>query len=254
MYLSNPIKLRLVSILGLCALLFGSVAQAQVRLDLALCIDGSGSISGPNFTLQVNGTANALDALVPTDGSVRLSVYQFSTTVQTVLTPTTIGSPAALANATAAIRAMTQLNGNTAIGDCINTATAGIKGATPASQRSVIDVSTDGNSNTGASPASASAAALTAGISALNFIAIGTGVNIPALESIVFPQPPGGDEGFVVAVADFTQYETAIARKLEQEFFGETRPVPVNNSLALLLMVLLVLSVAWYFRPAANRT
>ena len=58
-----------------------------------------------------------------------------------------------------------------------------------------------------------------AGISVLNAIGVGSGANENLLNSIVFPQPAGGERGFVLTVDGYEEYMEGIAGK----DFRETR-------------------------------
>jgi hypothetical protein len=259
--------------LGLAALFAAGVAQAQApRVDLALCIDSSGSINAADWQLQLNGTAAAIEdaATVPRDGSVRISVFQFSTTIRQEVAPTVITA----ANATSVantIRGIAQFGDTTNIGGCITAARNAINGATPAStERQIIDISTDGEPNIGAAGEfdlaagaahvrSATNAARAAGIDAMNAIAVGN-FNSALLEEVVFPQPANDNDGFLVRVANFAEYEAAIKRKIRLEAVGPgpgpvgpaptgPAPVPANNPLALgLLAGLLALVGVMGFR------
>ncbi|HAS30606.1 MAG TPA: hypothetical protein DCS56_12205, partial [Alcanivorax sp.] len=80
----------------------------------------------------------------------------------------------------------------------------------------VIDVSTDGQSNQSRAVA-ASERARQAGISVLNAIGVGSGANENLLNSIVFPQPAGGERGFVLTVDGYEEYMEGIAGKISRE-------------------------------------
>lgn len=204
-----------IALVGL--LLGANPARAQIQLDLVLCIDGSGSISDNEFTLQLNGTAQAIETVIPTDGTVRLSVLQFDDATAIEIQPTVITGSNRAAVATA-VRNIVQLNGGTDIAECIDVA-ATILDITPASARQVIDLSTDGQSDQTAAEASATAAQ-TAGIDALNALLVGTGVNVNLANAIVFPKPVGGNAGFVQQIANFNEYATAIRDKITTEITG----------------------------------
>lgn len=211
-------------------LVVGFGSAKAVPLGLALVIDGSGSISAGEFTLQKNGYVNALNALLPTDGSVAVGVWQFSTTVHQEFALSVINSAGDLAALTGAIAAMTQLDANTAIGNAINVAAGALNGFSESFDKAVIDVSTDGQNNTGVSPFTA-AGAIFPGI-VTNCLGIGPGANC------------GFATGFTMSAASFNDFEDAIRLKIAREV-----GVPEPGTLALLGLSLLV---AGFARRAAR--
>lgn len=191
--------------------------QQGPSLDLAICMDSSGSVSFSEFQLQLEGTALAVENedIVPRDGSVRLSVIQFSSSSFTELNPTVIEEDNAN-DVADAIRAINKRGGGTSIDSCIDTANSLITNASPESALQVIDVSTDGQSSLGAA-INASNRAIDAGIDVLNSIGVGSGIDQNLLNAIVFPQPSGGDRGFVITVDNFQEYIDGIAGKIQRE-------------------------------------
>lgn len=188
-----------------------------IGIELGLAIDGSGSISGSDFTLQKNAYISVLQdaSLVPRDGSIAIGVAQFSSSAQlefatTVITDATIGS------LVTALTNMTQLFGGTNIGAAIDLLTADIFGNGIASDRQVIDVSTDGFGTLGTSASDA----LTAGIEQINCLGIGAGANCGFA---------AGSGSFSVTVGDFGDFESALRAKIARE----TGQVPEPGTLAL---------------------
>ena len=53
--------------------------NAQPKIQLAMVIDGSGSISPEDWTTILNGIADAVENNLPHDGSVELTIIQFTT-------------------------------------------------------------------------------------------------------------------------------------------------------------------------------
>lgn len=191
--------------------------SAGPTVDLALCMDSSGSVSSSDFLLQLEGAAVAVEDenIVPRDGSVRLSAMQFSSSTLVELPPTIIEEDNAQ-DVADALRAIAKSGGGTSIHSCINTATDLIAGLIPESVLQVIDVSTDGQSPL-SSAITASNYAISQGIDALNSIGVGSGIDVNLLNSIVFPQPVGGDRGFVITVSGFAEYVDALSTKIERE-------------------------------------
>ncbi len=208
--------------------LAGPVAAPSI--DLALCIDGSGSISSSDFELQRLATASAIEdaRIVPQDGSVRITVIQFATTVQNVVLPTIIDSPATAVAVADQVDSMTQLGSGTNLGGCIERATELILNEVSEATNRVIDVSTDGNPTEGPDSEEAAAAAEAAGIDVINAIGVGN-ANVSLLEAIAFPKPVGGARGFVAYVDDFVEYVERIGQKIELEVAVDVPTILVHG-------------------------
>lgn len=103
-------------------------AQAAT-IELALVIDGSGSISAANFALQRQAYFNVLGdpSVLPLDGSVAIGVWQFATGVSQVFAMSEI-TAANINTLRNAINTMAQLGGNTNIAGSITTASNAIFG------------------------------------------------------------------------------------------------------------------------------
>ncbi len=200
---------NLSSTAGLCS------NQQKPNVDLALCMDSSGSVSAADFKLQLEGTAQAIENVVPRDGTVRISALQFDSTAKVELNPTIIEEDNVQAIADK-IRTIRKSGGGTSIHACIDSATTLITKAIPASSMQIIDVSTDGQSTQSLAVA-ASNRAKTAGVDVLNSIGVGTGISTALLNAIVFPQPVGGDRGFVLTVKNYQEYMNGITNKIQRE-------------------------------------
>lgn len=223
-----------IGLLAASALTFN--AQA-ITLELGLVIDGSGSISPAEFTLQKTGYVNALNAVLPIDGSVAVGVWQFSTGVSPVFATTIINNPASRLALTTAISGMGQLGGTTAIGLGIAAAATEILANAITSDRQVIDVSTDGENNVPPDPVIARNAALLAGIDQINGLGIGAGANLSFV---------GGTGSFGITVPNFAAFEGALITKLNREIRGT--PDAGNT---LILMSLGLLGLAAFRRKRA---
>lgn len=202
------------------ALTVSTQASASV-IELGLGIDGSGSISGSNFVLQRDAYADVLADLIPTDGSVAVGVWQFATNFQLEFATTLIASQSDLDDLIAAVNAMTQLGGATAIGDTIAEIADDLLGNGIASDRQLIDISTDGQNNTGVSPVTAAGDAVTSGIEQVNCLGIGAFANCGFI---------AGTGAFSVTANSFGDFEDALRNKIAVE----TGQVPEPATLALI--------------------
>lgn len=203
-------KLMVSVLMGLA---LSATAVKAVNLELALLIDGSGSISSSGFALQKSGYVTGLNAAMPTNGTVTVGVWQFaSSTIQSVFPLTTIASAADLTNLVNAINGMVQIGGGTPLGAAITTAANALvalgNSANPAI-RQLIDVSTDGVASDNA--VAARNAALAAGVEQINGLLVGAG----ASNAFV-----GGVDSFAITVDDFNDFAPAITSKLQREVTG----------------------------------
>ena len=178
-----------------------------ISLELAIVIDSSGSISNADFATQQTSYVNALNALLPLDGSVAIEVINFSSTVQVVF-PEAIITAANFTALKTAIQNMPKLDAATAIGDAIAKAATDLNTVTIASLRQVIDVSTDGVSNTGQNDVTAANNAVTAGIEQVNCLGIGGAANCNFI---------AGAGSFSINAANFAAFEGALNTKLARE-------------------------------------
>jgi hypothetical protein len=198
-------------LLGLAAVGVLSISAPSyavpVSLELAIVIDSSGSISNANFATQQTSYVNALNALLPLDGSVAIEVVNFSTTVQVVF-PEAIITAANFTALKTAIQNMPKLDANTAIGDAIAKSATDLNTATINGLRQIIDVSTDGVSNTGQSDVTAAVNAVAAGIEQVNCLGIGGAANCNFI---------AGTGSFSINAADFAAFEGALTTKLARE-------------------------------------
>lgn len=232
------ITIALAAVIGLAATpTVGNAAPIQ----LALILDGSGSIGASNFNSMKVGIISGLNAHIPLDGSVELTVVKFGNTAHTVVAPTLITSAADLAMVTSAIANTNYLAEwtNTAAG--IHLATQLVTGSSlfATAGRQVFNIVTDGLPNVGSpngqqASYAAADAALAAGIDELSAEGVGlgpTGQNF--LLNLVFPGngylgPPLNGPGFVYPVIDFEEaFAEAFAQKLQFVVFAsQSSPEP----------------------------
>jgi uncharacterized protein YegL len=190
---------RLLASVGLVVgLAFGAgSAQAAVTTQLGFVIDGSGSIDSVEFGVFKNGYVSALAAL-PIDGTVEVTIVQFSSTTSVVVSPTVINSVADRNAVIAAVTAMTQLGGSTAM-DLGITRTADLMLASvnySAGLSSMINLATDGAPNSQSATFTAAVNANSRGIDALTVEAIGTTSSTLAfLQQLVFSPLDASNNG-----------------------------------------------------------
>lgn len=204
--------------------LMGQTAHAvPVGLELSLLVDVSSSVSAAEFNLQKQGYAQAFQSAAvqgaisanPT-GSIAVNFIQWSngTQQQETIGFTLIDGPASADAFAASIAAAERaFSNNTAPGSAIAFAASRFDGNGYEGARTVIDVSGDGVQNSGSDTSDARDAALAAGVSAINGLAIG-GASITNFyrDNVI-----GGSGGFVLSVDDFADFSTGIARKLALE-------------------------------------
>jgi hypothetical protein len=221
-------KIQILTI-AICALIaFGLCGQVYaLNLKLALVMDGSGSISGSEWSLQLNGYANAIKDpnVVPQDGSVAIGVVQFSSSAAISVPMSIISSQTDADNFAANILGISKSGGMTNIGGGIYTGATMLNSFSPIGGgiRQVIDVSTDGYHNTGTSPSTAAPDVVNnQNIDAVN--ALGIGVPPPSWN---YPIPGS----FSMSVANYNDFENAIKIKIKREVTGV---IPEPASLLLL--------------------
>ena len=195
-------------------LMIAGAGSAQANI-LALNIDGSTSISSANFNLQKQGYINALTSLLNTDGSNTVGVWQFASTVQQVFVLTTINSAAAKTALLTAIGAMTQLTGNTAIGQSILDARTAINAFVGPGNR-IIDVSTDGTNTTGVLPGPATVTANGSGIT-VNCLGVGGSADCT-----------WNGTGLDFVASSAATFETALRQKLTLELTKTPEPMTLT--------------------------
>lgn len=203
--------LSTVAAVGLAA----TSANAAV-LELGLAIDGSGSMSVAEFNLQRDAYVSVLSdaSVLPRDGTTAIGIKLFSSSVVTIFTMAEI-TAANHGALIAAIAGMTRPGGLTSISGAINDFTTEIFSNGVTSTRQIIDVSTDGVNNVGDLNL-ARTNALAAGIDQINCIGIGAGANCAPVIA--------GTGSFGLNATTFTEFETALRRKILVEVRGVPEP------------------------------
>lgn len=217
-------------------------------VELCLAVDGSGSISSAEFTLQTEGIAQTIEnpSIVPQDSSVRISVVQFSSSAQEEVSSTLVDNQTTASAVATSIRNMAQMGGGTNIGAGITTCTSTFVFASGEDQ--LIDVSTDGISS---DPIPARDAAIAAGVDVVNALGIGSGVDVIQLDALVWPQPVSviPNPGFVILAPDFAAFSAAMAAKIKAEVgpppVYDATPVPTLSEWALIMLASLLAMIGF---------
>jgi len=250
----KQVATRLLLTAGRVALLLTLAANAAPAIELCAVVDGSGSIGSNDFTLQLQGLADAVGdpTIVPRDGSVTLSVVQFGSIAVLAIAPTLIDSAATATSLASAIGSIAKDDGSTNMAAAIDLCrTQGLPFAS--GQKQVIDMSTDGMPDSAAATFVAVDAAVAAGVEAINALGVGSGVDAAFLNSMVRPQPAKAppQDGFVLLIPDFNAYADAIAAKLRAEISGTGVSVnaPVASLPALAMLAMLLLAAGALQRP-----
>ncbi|WP_417518102.1 DUF1194 domain-containing protein [Marinobacter sp.] len=222
-------------------------APVEVDLELVLAVDVSGSVSTAEYNGQRNGYIAAFNdaavqgAIFDTDGGNRLgkiavTYVEWDGGQETQIGWTLISNATQAVDFADAIAAADRSgSGLTGIGSAVDFSTGLFSFNDPTNAaftgaRQVIDVSGDGERNTGSDPVTARNNALAAGVDAINGIAIGSESLRQYYENNVI----GGDGSFALLATNFEDSFTAgIKKKLFFEVTGTT-PVPEPATLGLL--------------------
>lgn len=192
-------------------------------LCLVLLLDASGSVDAAEWEMQARATAEALSSpaiveqvLRGPHGRIAVAAMEWSGAALEILPWTTIASAGDAARVAAALQAyQRRQSGSTAVGDALVAAGSmfhqGVAGRPVACGRQVVDISSDGASNAGQSPAGA-VAFLQAMDVQVNAIVIQDEIGVLEFyEGLV--------SGFVLE-ASWDGYAEAIRRKLALEIAG----------------------------------
>lgn len=196
-------------------LIFGAASAQAYTLELALVLDGSGSISSSDFALQRDAYKNIFTNSFATNymskiDTLVVSAYQFSSATYQEIGWTTITDDAT-ASAFGNLFTFGQNGGSTDTAGATTMAANGLLGNGIASDKMVIDVSTDGYPNNQTTAISAAAAAYAQGVT-VNAIGVGTGIGTAFLDAYT---TAGG--GFYLTAANFAGFEKALSDKLYRE-------------------------------------
>lgn len=200
-----------------------------VDVELQLLIDISGSVNTSEYNLQMQGYQAAFESDTVQDAiinghygqiAVQLIMWSGATQQQIMIDWALIDSDASADDFASNIAALTRpFAGMTAIGSAISFAypqfsTNDFDGTT-----NVIDISGDGTTNSGTSVSAASQDALNAGVDTINGIVI---TQNQAVIDEYTNDVVGGEDPFLLAPANFDDFQTAIENKIVAEIEGTT--------------------------------
>lgn len=208
-----------------------SAAQAAPTTALYLTMDGSGSISGGDFTTQITGYVSALNSFFAANpgayGNVAIGGGIFGGDFSEFFAVTEISNAGVLAGLTAAISALDPGRGGintgaTAIGDAVtasSNALTAYETSLGINLKLIIDVTTDGGNNAGSNPVTVSDALVPGTIDAINCLGIGGSADC----SFVTLAGAGTDFGIVT----FANLGSALAAKITTEVVPEPATLAV---------------------------
>jgi hypothetical protein len=223
----NRIKKYLIGLVLVIPLTLGSsLANAElIKTALGIVIDGSGSISSTDFATQVAAYGSVFGdaSIVKADGSVVVNIIQFASGTILEQTAIRLNDETDRALLLASIAAMSQITGGTNIGGGVDRSQSDMDtyldtfAATDFALdfTKLIDVSTDGDHNTGLDPTAATTGALAAGYSAINCLGIGS-----------FADCGWNLSGLDFAATTFAEIEAVLKIKVGTELGTITVPEP----------------------------
>ncbi len=152
----------------------GAAQVASAGLDLVFLVDGSGSIDATDWEIQKTGIANALQdrSVFVLDGSVAISVVQWSSSTETEIPYTLLDSQATLDALVTAVTAMVQNGGGTSPHLGLNAGVALLAGAQDPAHEQVFCMSTDGTPSSQAALESSATNAESSGVERYSVLAI----------------------------------------------------------------------------------
>ncbi len=186
-----------------------AICNNTTTVEVCLAIDGSGSINKEDFKFQIKGLADSVidPTVICADGTVTLSVVQFSSSARVELKPTLFTDQNIAQSAQATIQAISKMGGGTNIGDGINLC---LKQMTFNSSKQIIGIATDGQSSSGVSEAKA---AIAKRVDSINTLGVGNGVDKSQLSDIAHPKPVSNsalDDGFFITTPDYSSFYQAV--------------------------------------------
>jgi uncharacterized protein YegL len=219
----------------ICTLVIFSTSQANASLlQLGFLIDASGSVGATDFDTVRTGIANAFDTVLPTDGSVEVSLIRFANGSTVIVAPTVIDSVATRNAVVSLVTGMAYTGGGTVLPNALDTLTSQITNSAEydAENKIIYNIVTDGNPDSITNSIASRNAAIDAGVDEISAELLGAFVDPDQFEGIVYPTDNGFDAfdpGFIFLVADFEDFADAF----ESNLIIATAPVPEPSTLVL---------------------
>jgi len=227
------------------------LAITPVDVELQLLIDISGSISTSEYNLQMQGYSNAFasdtvqNAIINgTEGqiAVQLIMWSGASNQQVMIDWTLVDSIASADSFSSEILSIARpFSGMTAIGSAIEYAYPLFLNNDFLGTDKVIDISGDGTNNSGSSPAEAAANAISNGVDTINGIVIS---NNQTVIDQYYDEVIAGDSPFLLAPANFDEFQLAIENKIAAEIEGtipqQAISIPEPSSLILFISTFLI--------------
>ncbi|MGI9279682.1 MAG: carboxypeptidase regulatory-like domain-containing protein [Endozoicomonas sp.] len=207
--------------------------KGEVGVDLAFCLDSSGSIGYGGYKVQLNGIADAIQdsEIVPHDGSVRMTILTAGTgpRLHKILQPTRIIS-STVEQLSAAIRSARYFGGDTDyMGYCVKQAADIVSAQEVESAFQVFTVAGDG-----VWPSDRGRYSVAEGLNAANESAVyasGKGIDVidaigvstawrNVLEAHVWPKPVGGDKGKLTLVNNSYEFAQLVGTSIKEQTSG----------------------------------
>jgi hypothetical protein len=232
---------KVIALLGLALALFASQARAAEPVDLLLVLaaDVSRSVTEPKFKLQREGAAAAIthpDVLRAITsgphGRIAVCFVEWATVgMQNIVVEwTAIGDgTAARAFGDRLVEAPRSFAGSTSLSSAIDFSVGQLERAPFAAERRVIDISGDGNNNSGRPVTDARDEALAKGVT-INALVILTPLSesfrpehtnpVGGLEKYFQDNVIGGPGAFTVVAESHESFGRALTKKLVQEIAG----------------------------------
>ncbi len=214
-------------------------------IQLGFALDRSGSIGTTNWATMLAGLGNAIETIVPTNGTYEISVVTFGTDVTTIVDTVLINNATDRTNVANAISGAAFSGGWTNMDGAFSTLETVMLGSAnwASVDSSYVNLATDGQPRTSAGlrevqTVNARNSMIAMGIDNISIEGIGTGLNATWLQnSICYPGPcdPTAPynfpaQGFYISVPDAAGYASVIGSKIATV----TGQVPEPTSIALL--------------------
>lgn len=273
---------------------FSQIASGQVELQLGFLVDGSATISASDFQIATDALARVITEqnLIPNDGSVEITVVQFSNQIATVEISPTILTNASAPQIAQRIRAISQGGGGTPLWLGIDRITDLIVSSPNYAQtnRQAINVITDGEPqipNNGIfisegiqRSLDARNNAINRGIDELDAEGVGNGTDVQQFQNflldLVWPQPgvlfvnvnDPFVPGFVTLVDSFQDLEEAVRNKVVRILSsingnGQNNddepgrgpggaPIPFDSPTGVFVLIIVMGLLIWVLRHRQN--